>query len=74
MKDKEQRRAEAQERQEGYASLTAEQKIGRLDRLFGEGKGAVKVRAKIATALAAPKVTKKTKSKKKNEKTKEESA
>ena len=75
MKDKEQRQAEAKERQEGYASLTKEQKIGMLDRRFGEGKGAVKERAKIesaSTKVAAPEKKSK-RSKKRDEKTAEES-
>ena len=51
MKTLEQKRDEAVIRQQAYDALTTEQKIERLDRAFGVGKGAVRERAR----LSAPK-------------------
>lgn len=45
---KEQRRQEAEERNARWAKLSPQQKIAELDKTFGAGKGAAKVRAKIA--------------------------
>jgi len=47
MKSVEQRRAEAQVRQEEYSNLTIEQKILKIDLKLGGGIGAMKQRAKL---------------------------
>lgn len=54
MKSKDQRKKEALERQEEYNSMTIAQKILKLDLKFGEGKGAVKQRAKLAYQASQP--------------------
>lgn len=51
MKSLQERRDGAKERQEEYNSLTTVQKILKLDIRFGDGKGAVKERAKLALQL-----------------------
>lgn len=51
MKSLQERRDGAKERQEEYNSLTTAQKILKLDIRFGDGKGAVKERAKLAAQL-----------------------
>lgn len=45
------KREEAEQRQSFYDSLTATQKIKRLNDLFGPGQGAKKERAKLARQL-----------------------
>lgn len=45
------KREEAVERQSFYDTLTATQKIQRLNNLFGPGQGAKKERAKLARQL-----------------------
>lgn len=45
------KREEANERQNVYASLTATQKIQKLNNLFGPGKGAQRERAKLERQL-----------------------
>lgn len=45
------KREEAQERQDFYNSLTATQKIKRLNEMFGPGQGAKKERAKLERQL-----------------------
>lgn len=47
MKSVEQRRAEAQVRQEEYNKLTIEQKVLKLDLKLGGGLGAIRQRAKL---------------------------
>lgn len=47
MKSKEQRKAEAQVRQEEYNKLTIEQKVLKLDLKLGGGLGAIKQRTKL---------------------------
>jgi Spy/CpxP family protein refolding chaperone len=46
--NKERRREEARQRQEAYDKLTPEQKVAQLDKLFGQGKGAKRQRARLA--------------------------
>lgn len=48
---KERKRNEAKERQEKYDKLTIEQKIDKLDMMFGKGLGATKERAKLQKKL-----------------------
>lgn len=50
---KEQRRADAQERQAEAAKRTPEEQLARLDLKFGPGLGAKKERAKLAARIAA---------------------
>lgn len=47
MKRIEQKRKEAQERQEKYNNLSIKEKIAKLDKKFGKGIGAKKERAKL---------------------------
>lgn len=47
MKTKEKKREEAQARQKTYDALTSKEKIARLDKKFGKGKGASKERARL---------------------------
>lgn len=49
---KEQKRKEAEARNEKWRSLSFEKQIAHLDNLFGKDKGAAKQRAKIALAIA----------------------
>ena len=42
---------EAKERQAAYNKLTVSEKIAKLDKLFGKGKGAIKERIKLAKKL-----------------------
>lgn len=52
MKASKNRRAEeAKVRQTKFDALTFEQRIAKLDKIFGRGKGAVKERAKIAKQI-----------------------
>jgi len=46
------RRKDAAVRQEASDALTPMQKLAQLDKSFGDGKGAVKERAKLAKKLA----------------------
>lgn len=46
------RRAAAEVRNEAYSKLTADLKVALLDQAFGAGKGAKKVRAKIAKSIS----------------------
>jgi len=48
---KKQRRKEAEERQKAYDNLTTQQKLDRLDKKFGKGKGAAKERARLEKKL-----------------------
>lgn len=48
MKTKEQKKTEAAERQAEYDKLTPEEKIAKLDKKFGNGKGANKERARLS--------------------------
>jgi hypothetical protein len=49
---KEQKRQEAEARNASWAALSLTQQLAHLDKMFGEGKGATKQRAKIAKAMA----------------------
>lgn len=51
---KEMRKKDAAERQEAYDKLSIKEKVALLDAKFGEGKGAKKVRAKLAKQASAP--------------------
>lgn len=47
MKSKEVKQQEALERQSFYANLSVEEKLKRLDKMFGKGKGALRQRSKL---------------------------
>jgi len=47
MKTKDKKKKEAEERQSKYDSLSPEQKLSKLDQLFGKGMGAKKEREKL---------------------------
>lgn len=49
----EEKKASALERQEVAAKRTPQEQLERLDKMFGQGNGAVKERAKLARRLAA---------------------
>lgn len=51
MKFKEVRQVEAKGRQEGYAALTLQQRLDKLDAMFGKGNGAKRERARIAKQM-----------------------
>lgn len=53
-KSLEQKKTEAAARQEAYNALTPAQKLERLDKAFGAGKGAARERARIAKKMAKP--------------------
>ena len=72
---RDERRKRAEALAEERAKRTPEQQIARLDQMFGEGKGAVKERAKLAKRIAdakpkakAEKPEKKAKAEKKGKK------
>jgi hypothetical protein len=44
---REQKKKEAEERQQARAARTPEQQIARLDKMFGKGKGAERERARL---------------------------
>jgi len=67
---KDQRKQMAQDRQEAHDKLTIEQKIDKLDIMFGKGLGAKKERGKLQTKLESRK--QKEKNSKKPQKEKEE--
>lgn len=51
-RNKERKRAEAKTRQEASGKLSSQQRLERLDRLFGEGQGATKERLKLHMRLS----------------------
>lgn len=48
MKSREQKKVEAKSRAERSSEMTPEQRIEKLDRLFGKGQGAKKERLKLS--------------------------
>lgn len=48
MKSKEQRKIEAESRNEAYSKLTNPQKLAKLDAVFGKGLGAIRQREKLS--------------------------
>ena len=52
MKTKAEKRKEAQSRQAAHDELTPREKLAKLDRKLGKGKGAVKERAKLNERVA----------------------
>jgi len=51
LEDRERRRMSAEDRAEARANRTAQQQLGRLDALLGEGLGAAKERARLEKQL-----------------------
>lgn len=63
MKIIEEKKVGAKARQDYYNSLTVQQRIDKLDRMFGKGEGAKRERARLAKLLAIPETPKKEKRK-----------